>query len=56
MDTSKIEKEIGWKPEIEFEKGLEMTVQWFIKNRRWWERIKSGEYMKFYEEWYGSRL
>jgi len=56
MDTSKIEREIGWRPEIEFEKGLEMTVQWFIQNRGWWERIKSGEYMRFYEEWYGSRL
>jgi dTDP-glucose 4,6-dehydratase len=56
MDTSKIEREIGWEPEIDFDRGLEMTVQWFIENRRWWERIKSGEYMKFYEEWYGSRL
>lgn len=56
LDTSKIEKDIGWKIEIGFEKGLEMTVQWFIENREWWERIKTGEYMKFYEEWYGSRL
>jgi dTDP-glucose 4,6-dehydratase len=56
MDTSKIEREIGWEPEIDFDRGLEMTVQWFIENRGWWERIKSGEYMKFYEEWYGSRL
>ena len=56
LDTSKIEREIGWKPEIDFEKGLEMTIQWFIENRRWWERIKSGEYMRFYEEWYGSRF
>ncbi len=56
MDTSKIEREIGWKPEIEFEDGLQMTIKWFIENRGWWERIKSGEYMKFYEEWYGSRL
>lgn len=56
MDTRKIEREIGFIPEIKFEEGLERTVRWFMENRGWWERIKSGEYMKFYEEWYGSRL
>lgn len=56
IDHSKITKELGWKPTIGFEQGLRETVSWYVQNRSWWERIKSGEYRRYYESHYGSRL
>jgi dTDP-glucose 4,6-dehydratase len=44
IDPSKIEREIGWRPSFEFEEGLARTVQWFLDNRDWWGRIRSGSY------------
>ena len=44
IDASKIERELGWKPEETFETGLRKTVQWYLDNRQWWERVLSGEY------------
>lgn len=54
--TEKIEREINFYPEVDFERGLEETVKWYIENKDWWMRIKTGEYMEFYERWYGERL
>jgi dTDP-glucose 4,6-dehydratase len=56
IDPSKIEKELGWRPETAFEKGLEDTVDWYLSHRAWWERIISGEYMGYYQTQYGDRL
>ncbi len=53
IDPSKIEQELGWKPEVSFEKGLADTVDWYIENRRWWSRIVSGEYLDYYRMQYG---
>jgi len=37
MDSSLIRNEIGWKPKVEFEKGLEKTIQWYLDNKEWWQ-------------------
>lgn len=44
IDWSKINRELGWKPEHDFDAGLEMTVQWYAARQDWWKRVKSGEY------------
>ena len=44
IDASKIERELAWVPEETFETGLRKTVQWFLDNRQWWERVLSGAY------------
>ncbi|MBC7461367.1 MAG: dTDP-glucose 4,6-dehydratase [Thermoleophilia bacterium] len=54
LDTSKAQRELGWKPEISFDQGLADTVKWYQENRAWWEPIKSGEYREFYEQQYAS--
>jgi dTDP-glucose 4,6-dehydratase len=55
LDTTKIERELSWKPAISFEEGLGKTVQWYIENKSWGRRIKSGEYAKYYERMYSQR-
>ena len=52
IDSSKIETELGWRPETTFEQGLSSTIAWYIANRPWWEKIISGEYMSYYEGQY----
>jgi dTDP-glucose 4,6-dehydratase len=44
IDASKIERELGWKPAESFETGLRQTVQWYLDNKEWWERVRSGNY------------
>ncbi len=55
MDFSKIESQLGWRPEIDFEEGLRSTVDWYLGHKTWWEKIISGEYMRYYERMYGNR-
>jgi dTDP-glucose 4,6-dehydratase len=55
IDYAKINAELGWSPQVPVEVGLEQTVRWYVENRDWWQRIKSGEYMKFYELNYAAR-
>jgi dTDP-glucose 4,6-dehydratase len=52
LDCSKIQTRLGWKPSTPFEEGISKTVDWYIAHRRWWEKIKSGEYLKYYEKHY----
>lgn len=56
IDATKIVTELGWKPKHTFETGIQETINWYLNNRSWWERIQSGEYQKFYEKQYGKRL
>jgi dTDP-glucose 4,6-dehydratase len=49
----KIEKELGWKPLRTFDGGMADTIDWYLNNRPWWEKIKSGEYREYYERMYG---
>ena len=55
IDSSKIQKELGWTPKYTFETGITETIKWYLDNREWWERIKSGEYMAYYERMYKNR-
>lgn len=54
-DSTRLREELGWRPEIEFDQGLHVTARWYRENHDWWERVKSGEYMEYYERVYGSR-
>jgi dTDP-glucose 4,6-dehydratase len=55
IDCSKIERDLGWKPAYSFEDGMKKTIRWYIDNQPWWEKIKSGEYMEYYERMYAGR-
>jgi len=55
MDFSKIERELGWKPTVSFEEGVRLTVEWYKTHQEWWRKIKTGEYLKYYERMYGNR-
>ena len=56
VNASKLRHEIGSQPVIDLDAGLRATIEWYTRERSWWERIKSGEYRKYYEELYGDRL
>jgi dTDP-glucose 4,6-dehydratase len=56
IDPTKIRTELGWTPAHTFEKGLGETIQWYLDNRRWWERVTSGAYRQYFETQYRSRL
>ena len=55
LATAKIEQELGWNTTISFEEAIAKTIQWYIENEAWWRRIKSGEYLKYYERMSLSR-
>jgi dTDP-glucose 4,6-dehydratase len=55
MDTRKIERELGWRPQESFESGLRKTVEWYLTNADWVAAVRSGEYRKWIETNYGSR-
>lgn len=55
IDSSKIQNELGWKPSFEFEDAMARTIDWYLQNKNWWERIISGEYQKYYELQYKER-
>ena len=52
IDASKINKELGWKPTVTFEEGLEQTIDWYLANTDWLNNVTSGEYAKYYEKQY----
>ncbi|WP_312369287.1 dTDP-glucose 4,6-dehydratase [Lachnoclostridium sp.] len=56
IDPRKIEQELGWKPIYHFETGLKQTIDWYLENKDWWERIMNGEYRSYFNEMYGERL
>jgi dTDP-glucose 4,6-dehydratase len=53
INFEKIKSELGWKPRTSFDEGMKKTVEWYEKNEDWWRKIKSGEYLKYYEKQYG---
>jgi dTDP-glucose 4,6-dehydratase len=55
MDFSRLKKELGWQPTVTFEEGIKKTVTWYVEHQDWWQRIKSGEYLEYYERMYGDR-
>jgi dTDP-glucose 4,6-dehydratase len=52
IDWSKINRELSWRPEVDFDTGLKLTIDWYLKNQNWWRKIKSGEYQKYYQKQY----
>lgn len=54
IDSSKIQSELGWKPTFEFEQAIDRTINWYLENKTWWQRIISGEYQSYYEKQYGK--
>ncbi len=56
IDSTKIREKLGWKPSRDFEEGLEETVRWYVDHPSWWKRVKSGEYLEYYEKQYRDRL
>ena len=52
IDSTKLKKELGWEPSLQFEEGIEKTVSWYLENQEWMDQITSGEYEKFYESMY----
>ncbi|MES2836600.1 MAG: dTDP-glucose 4,6-dehydratase [Bacteroidota bacterium] len=55
IDSSKLQNELGWKPSVTFEQGLEKTVDWFLANEEWLNNVTSGDYLKYYEQQYTKR-
>lgn len=55
IDYSKINSELSWQPRTSFEQGLNQTVNWYKENQNWWQRVKSGDYLKYYEKNYSRR-
>lgn len=55
IDATKIKRELGWSPSLQFEEGLEKTVQWYLENQEWVEHITTGAYQKYYTEQYTDR-
>src|SRR5579885_734822 len=55
LSSEKLMRQTGWRPEVEFETGLAETVRWYRENQGWVERVRSGEYLTYYERNYGHR-
>jgi len=55
IDSSKLQKELKWKPSVIFEQGLEKTVDWYLANEEWMKNVTSGEYLKYYDGQYNKR-
>ncbi len=55
IDSTKLKRELGFVPKTDFARGMEETVKWYLDNRVWWERIKSGAYLEYYQRMYENR-
>ncbi len=55
IDSSKLQRELGWEPSLQFEEGIEKTVRWYLDNQAWLDNVTSGDYQKYYENMYAGR-
>ena len=55
IDSSKLQRELGWEPSLQFEEGIEKTVRWYLDNQDWMDNVTSGDYLKYYEDMYSGR-
>lgn len=55
IDSSKLHRELGWKPSLQFEDGIENTIRWYLENQSWMDNVTSGDYMKYYDDMYSNR-
>ena len=55
IDSTKLQKELGWEPSLQFEEGIEKTVRWYLDNQEWLDNVTSGDYQKYYDDMYKNR-
>ena len=55
IDSTKLQKELGWEPSLQFEEGIEKTVRWYLDNQEWMDNVTSGDYQKYYDSMYKGR-
>ena len=55
IDSTKLQRELGWEPSLQFEEGIEKTVKWYLDNQAWVDNVTSGEYQKYYDSMYKGR-
>jgi dTDP-glucose 4,6-dehydratase len=55
IDATKLNKELGWKPSLQFEEGLEKTVDWYLQHEEWINHVTSGDYQHYYDDLYAKR-
>ena len=55
IDSTKLQRELGWEPSLQFEEGIEKTVRWYLENQEWLDNVTSGDYLRYYEEMYSNR-
>ena len=55
IDSTKLQKELGWVPSLQFEEGLEKTIDWYLENTEWLKNVTSGDYQQYYEKMYKNR-
>ena len=55
IDSSKLQRELGWEPSLQFEEGIEKTVRWYLDNQEWLDNVTSGDYQKYYDNMYANR-
>ena len=55
IDSSKLQRELGWEPTLQFEEGIERTVRWYLDNQEWLDSVTSGDYQSYYEQMYANR-
>jgi dTDP-glucose 4,6-dehydratase len=56
IDSTKLRDELGWDTIYRFEEAIDLTIRWYVEHQEWWRKIKSGEYLHYYERMYGHRL
>ena len=54
IDSTKLQKELGWEPSLQFEEGIEKTVRWYLDNQEWLDNVTSGDYQKYYDNMYNN--
>ena len=55
IDSTKLQKELGWEPSLQFEEGIEKTVRWYLDNQEWMDNVTSGDYQRYYDDMYIAR-
>ena len=52
IDSTKLKNELGWEPSLQFEKGVEKTIKWYLENKEWMDNVTSGDYQEYYKKMY----
>ena len=55
IDSTKLQRELGWEPSLQFEEGIEKTVRWYLDNQAWMDNVTSGDYQRYYDDMYKNR-